>query len=583
MARSKQMLKSMIKAAMLQERCDIVIRNSRIVDVCNHQIVSGKSILIKGGCIVGFADNDYQDANQIIDARGQFAMPGFINAHVHIESSHLSMDQFAKAVIPFGTTTVIADPHEICNVCGLDGLDYLYEASEKTPLSVFFMIPSCVPATHFEHSGAEIKAADIESRMNLERVLGLGELMDYVGVINASDDILDKIAVAEKHNKVIDGHSPLLKGNSLDAYIVSGAMTDHECATPEELRERTSKGMYVLLRQGSACHDTAKLSKGVDEYNSRFCLFCTDDRQPGSIFAEGDINNNVRIAIENGINPITAIQMASLNAATAHNLRDRGSITPGKRADIILSKSISKPVPSCVLIGGKVVARDGEYLVDTISVESDKVMGKVNIGLFRKSDIALKLNSKKVHVIKVNPGSVVTDDVIEEVETDEKGRFVCSQDKDIVKIAVIERHKGTGNVGVGLLTGYGLKRGAIALSIAHDSHNLIVVGRNDDDMFAAIKELESIRGGIALVNEGRVIKSLPHEIAGLMTAKRGLLDLSHELDEINRIAVDELGVSPDVEPVMTLCFMALPVIPSLKITDNGLFDVIRFKPIPVEA
>ena len=583
MAKSKETIRRMIKAAMFQERCDVIIRNARIVDVCNHQIITGKSILIRKGHIAGFAGNDYLNGDLIIDAQGQFAMPGFINAHVHIESSHLSADQFAKAVIPFGTTTVIADPHEICNVCGLDGLDYLYEATAKTPLSVFFMIPSCVPATPFEHAGATIKAEDIETRMGLERVLGLGELMDYPGTINADGEILRKIEVAEKHGKVIDGHSPLLKDNQLDAYIASGAFTDHECATPEELRERTSKGMYVLLRQGSACHDTATLSRGVDDFNSRFCLFCTDDRQPNSIFEEGDINNNIKIAIENGINPITAIQIASLNAATAHNLRDRGSITPGKRADIVLSKSISNPVPSCVLIKGEVVAKEGEYLPDTSPYESEKVTGKVNIGDFSRNDISLKLSSNTVHVIKVNPGSVVTDNVVETVATDDEGNFVYSPNKDIVKIAVIERHKGTGNVGVGLIEGYGLRHGAVALSIAHDSHNFIVVGQNDDDMFAAVKELERIHGGIALVKDGKMIKSLPHEIAGLMTAKKNLIELSAELEDVNNTAVSELGVSKDIDPIMTLCFMALPVIPALKITDNGLFDVIKFKLISIEA
>lgn len=581
--KNKKMLKAMIDTAMCRKKADTAIINASVVDVYNHTILKDRTILISNGYIVGFGDGKSPNAKKIIDAKGEYVMPGFINGHVHIESSHLSPEMFASAVVPFGTTTVIADPHEICNVCGLNGLDYMYKATEKIPLSVFFMIPSCVPATPFEHSGAVLKAHDIKKRIHLLRVLGLGELMDYYGTVNADSDILDKILVAKEANKSIDGHSPTFMGKELDAYITAGPFTDHECATAEELRERTSKGMYVLLRQGSACHDVENLAKGVDEYNSRLCMFCTDDRQPSSIMEEGDINYALSLAVKSGIDPITAVQIATLNAATAHNLKDRGAIAPGKRADIVIAKSLEYPEPSIVLIEGKEVARDGHYLEEVKVSIPKKVTGCVDIGNFSSSKLELKLKSNKVHAIGIIEGSVVTKNEIVEVKTDESGNFVYDPNIDVLKIAVVERHHGTGNVGVGLIKGYGLKRGAIALSIAHDSHNFIVVGANDSDMALAIEELKNLGGGIVLVNDGKVIGSLEHEIAGLMTAKKDVKEVSVALNSLHSLAIDTLGVSPKVDPIMTLCFMALPVIPELKITDMGLFDVVKFQPAKIEA
>lgn len=580
---TKKQLKDMIDTAMGKKKADTAIINASVVDVYNHDILENKTVLISNGYIVGVNDDKNPKAHHIIDAAGEYVMPGFINGHVHIESSHLAPEMFSSAVVPHGTTTVIADPHEICNVCGLAGLDYMYKATAKTPLSVFFMIPSCVPATPFEHAGAVLKAHDIAKRIHLDRVLGLGELMNYIGTANADSDILDKILVVVKAGKVIDGHSPTFMGKELDAYITAGAFTDHECATSDELRERTQKGMYVLLRQGSACHDVENLAKGVDEHNARLCMFCTDDRQPSSIFEEGDINNAIRLGVKSGINPITAIQIATLNAATAHNLRDRGAIAPGKRADIVIAKKIEYPQPTKVLIEGKVVAENGEYLEKVKVSVPKKVSGCVNIGNFTADKLALRIPSGKAHVIGIIEGSVVTKNEVLDVDTDENGYFKYNPDKDILKIAVVERHKGTGNVGVGLIKGYGLKHGAVALSIAHDSHNFIVVGENDADMYIAIEALKEMGGGIVMVNGGHVLGSLKHEIAGLMTAEMDVKQVSDALNSLHDIAVNELCVSKSVDPIMTLCFMALPVIPELKITDCGLFDVNAFKPIAIEA
>lgn len=579
----KKTLKHIIDVAAGREQADTVIINAAVVDVFNHSIIKNAAVLIADGVIAGVHTDGDVKAKEIIDAKGQYVMPGFINGHVHIESSHLCPEMFASAVVPHGTTTVIADPHEICNVCGLDGLDYFYKATENIPLSVFFMIPSCVPATPFEHAGTILGAKEIEKCINYKRVLGLGELMNYVGTAAGDDEILDKIMVARKNGKSIDGHSPAIEGATLDAYIAAGPFTDHECATPEELRERTKRGMYVLLRQGSACHDTERLAKGVDDYNAHLCMFCTDDRQPNSIYEEGDINNNIRLAIKSGVNEITAIQIATLNAATAHHLTDRGAIAPGRRADIVIAPTLKNPEPTKVFINGKLVAENGKYLVSVKPYIPQSVSGRVNIGDFSKAKLNLKLNGNKARVIGVIPGSVVTKSLVETVNTDKDGNFVYSPEKDIVKIAVVERHNGTGNVGVGLIKGYGIKKGAIALSIAHDSHNFIVVGVNDSDMYTAIKELEKIGGGIVAVEKGKVIASLKHEIAGLLSAELSVKEMMDELKKIHNIAEKELGVSSSVDPIMTLCFMALPVIPELKITDMGLFDVTAFSPVSVSV
>lgn len=573
---TKKTLKRIIDVAAGREKADLAIINANVVDVFNHAIIKNAAVLVANGVIAGVRTEGELCADQIIDAKGEYVMPGFINGHVHIESSHLCPEMFASAVVPHGTTTVIADPHEICNVCGIEGLDYFYKATENIPLSVFFMVPSCVPATPFEHAGAVLGAKEIEKCINLDRVLGLGELMNYVGTSLGDDEILDKIMVANKAGKPIDGHSPNIHGETLDAYVAAGPFTDHECATPEELRERTSRGMYVLLRQGSACHDTERLAKGVDDYNARLCMFCTDDRQPNSIYKEGDINNNIRLGVKGGINEITAIQIATINAATAHHLTDRGAIAPGKRADIVIAPSLEYPLPSKVIINGKLVAENGKYLEEVKPYIPKSVSGKVNIGDFSKDKLKLKINGNRARVIEVIPGSVVTKNTIESVCTDNDGYFMYSPDKDIAKIAVIERHNGLGNIGVGLIGGYGIKKGAIALSIAHDSHNFITVGVSDDEMYLAVKELERIGGGIAVVQNGKVIASLKHEIAGLLSAELNVKQMMEELDKIHKLAIDKLGVSKDVDPLMTLCFMALPVIPELKITDMGLFDVSAF-------
>lgn len=579
---NSQLASTLIRVAKGLEKPDLLIKNINIVDVYNKTTFLA-SVLIKDGYIAGFG----QDLNGIkatkeIDGTGKFLIPGFIDAHCHIESSHLSPSAFSDAIIPCGTTTVIADPHEICNVCGLDALDYMLASSEDIPLSVYYMFPSCVPATDFEHSGAILTSKEIKVRIANDRILGLGEMMNYPGLIFQDQKVLDKLEVAYEYHKNIDGHSPSITASDLDAYTAARITTDHECSTPEELIDRTRRGMYVMLRQGTACKNVLDLLPGVSEGNSSRILFCTDDRQPQSIMNEGHINYAVNLAIKNGLNPLTAIAIASLNAATCYNLLDRGAIAPGLRADCFISSSLSTIIPEEVFIKGVEVAAFGSLMQKAIHTAPKGVSGMMNVKNFSKERLILNLKADKVKVIDIIPGGVVTKKGTATIKRDKDGNWIHDESQDILKLSVIERHKGTGNVAVALIRGYGLKHGSIATSIAHDSHNIIVVGDNDEDMAVAVEKLIAIGGGITIVKDGKVLDTHPLEIAGLMT------DLSAEevcicLNNMHTIAYEQLGVNKDVDPFMTLCFMALPVIPELKLTDCGLFDVTKFQFTPLEA
>lgn len=563
---------SVINASMGREKCDMKISNAKIVDVYSGNIFEG-SVYIKDGIIAGF-DGD-RDADVTIDAKGQYLVPGFIDGHCHIESSHLSPSEFSDAVVPCGTTTVIADPHEICNVSGLDAMRYMLSSAKDAPLDIFYMFPSCVPATPFEHSGAILNAAEIETIIDNDRIIGLGEMMNYVGVINTDEIVMDKLECAYKRGKNIDGHVPSIQGQGLDAYIASGITTDHECETPEELREKIRKGMYVLLRQGTACKNVLQLLPGVDDTNYKRCLFCTDDRQPQSIIREGHINYGVSLAVKAGLNPIKAISAASLNAAECFGLKDRGAIAPGKRADLFLTDSLEDLKPSKVFIEGKLAAEDGKIILKAPHVEPIGVAGMMNVKELSLDTFRLELKSDMARIIDIIPGGVVTGAGTDSVKRDENNLWVHDKDKDVLKITVIERHHGTGFYASGLIRGYGMKHGAVGTSIAHDSHNLIIIGDNDEDMLMVAKKLVELGGGITMFKDKKELASHRLEIAGLMTDEK-LEDVVKCLDEMHEIANKELEVSKDIDPFMTLCFMALPVIPELKITDCGLFDVTTF-------
>lgn len=576
---NKDEMKRLLDVASGKAPADIAFTSATIVDVFNKELFVS-DLLIKDGRIAGFGGDLFPTPIKSIDCSGSYILPGLIDAHVHIESSHCSPSAFGDAVVPCGTTTIVADPHEICNVSGIAGLDYMLEATEDIPLQAFFMVPSCVPATDQEHSGAIMDATSIASRINHKRVLGLGEMMNFPGVIHGESGVLDKLMVAKGANKVVDGHSPGIYNGDLDAYSASGILTDHECESPNELSDRIRRGMYVMLRQGSACENVLPLLLGVSKNNMEYCLFCTDDKQPASILKEGHINYNVNLAITAGIEPVDAISIATINAAKCYNLHDRGAIAPGRRADFIITDTISHITPKEVYIGGILVAKDGKMITKSKAITPKGVKGRVNVKDFTHSSLSLPLASHHVRVIDIVPGGVYTRKGEAEV-TVEKGEWVHNIDQDILKLVVIERHHGTGFIGKALIRGYGLRHGAVGTTIAHDSHNIIVIGNNDEDMYEVVSSLIAMGGGISMAKDGNVIGSLAHPIAGIMSDE-SLLTVHSALVKLHKIASKELEVNSSIDPFMTLSFMALPVIPELKLTDMGLFDVTSFSFVPLE-
>lgn len=575
----KEALKKRIEVAAGRMPADLVIKNCKVVDVYNAAIIEGQAIAIVDGCIAGIGD---YTGRQEMDAQGQYALPGFIDGHIHIESSYVTPEEIGRLLVPHGATTIIADPHEIVNVCGLDGLRFMLDAAKKTKLDIRFMLPSCVPATPFEHAGAVIDAAAMENPITEEQILGLAEFMNYPGVISATDDVLDKLLVAIRAGKRIDGHSPGIGGKDLNAYVGSGIHTDHECSTTEEMLDRLSRGMYILMREGSACHNLRTLLKAVTPANSRRCILCSDDRQPETILKLGHLDNHLRICVEEGLDPILTVQIATLNAAECFGLNDRGAIAPGLRGDIVLVDNLKDFNVQRVLICGEEIARAGAYLSEVERCDSTAVRGSFHVKDFSVAKLRLSLQASRVHVIDILPGGVVTGKGTADVARNERGEFVYQPEQDIVKVAVVERHQNTGNVAVALLRGYGIQHGAVALSIAHDSHNIIVVGITDEEMAFAVEQLIAQGGGIVLVKDKTVIDAMPMVIGGIMSDQTGEW-VSEKLKQIHAAAYTELGISRDVEPVMTLCFMSLAVIPELKLTDQGLFDVTQFAFIPLEA
>ena len=574
----KEQLKKLIQTANGVIPADVVIQNCKVVNVFSGEIQEG-DIAISDGQIAGIGS---YEGKEVIDAEGRYAAPGFIDSHIHIESSYVSPEELGRLIVPHGGTTIMADPHEMANVCGEEGLKYMIEAGKRTALDIKFELPSCVPATPFENAGAVLGAAEIEGLISNPDFVGLGEFMNFPGVIGTDDDVMGKIIAAKKAGKWIDGHGSGLSDKALNAYVSAGILGDHECSTVEEMKERLDRGMYVLLRQGSACHNLRTLLQGVTPANSRRCLLCSDDRQPKTILAEGHLDDHLRICVEEGLDAVTAIRMATLNAAECFDLKDRGAIAPGYRADIVLLDELTKFRVNRVFVEGKLVAEDGKYLPEVEKYDISSVKGSVVLKDFSKDKFQMHLKSNKVNVIGILPGGVVTEKLTAEIELDENGEFVWNPDQDIVKVAVLERHKGTGNVACGFLKGYGIKEGAVALSIAHDSHNLIVVGVNDDEMEFAVNSLVAQEGGIVLVKNGQVVESMPMPIAGLMSDMSGEW-VDEKLTSIHEKAYSELGICGSVEPVMTLCFMSLIVIPELKLTDTGLFDVTTFSFVPVEV
>lgn len=565
----KQKLIKLIDVAAGRKKADLVLKNAKIVDVFQAKILIG-DIAISDGYIAGIGGS-YQGVEER-NYTGKYVAPGFIEDHIHIESSYVSPEEFSRVFIPRGTTTILADPHEIVNVAGLKGLDYMVNAAKNAKMDIRYMMPPCVPATNFETSGADLYADDMEDALKTGEVDGLAELMNFPGVINADDKMIDEILMTKKYGARIDGHAPQVVGKDLNAYIAAGPANDHECSTLEEAEERLARGMYLLLREGSVTQDLRKLLPIVNTANSRRCLLSGDDVQAKTAINKGHLDNSIRICIDEGLNPITAIQMATLNPAEYCGLNDRGAIAPGRRADMVVFESLEDFAVEETYILGEKLSQRNKYLGEVNYYPIDSVASSMHVKDFTREKLQLHLNSDKVRAIGVVPGEVLTTEEHVTVNRDGDGNFVYNDQEDVTKIVVVERHHNTGNVNVNLLSGYGIKAGAIAISIGHDSHNIIATGTNDDDIFMAVNELIKQEGGAVVVKDEKVISRMELKIAGLMCNLPAEKMIAQQ-DALDEAVHEELSVPDNINPVMTLSFMPLAVIPKLKITDKGLVDV----------
>ena len=560
------MQKSRLRAAILNaagRNAALVIKNAKIVNVFTEEILEG-DVAIRDGIIIGVGSFS---GKAEIDAKGGYLCPGLIDGHVHIESSMAHPSRFANVILEKGTTSIIADPHEIANVCGSDGIQYMLDQTEWLPLSVFIMVPSCVPATAFETSGAKLTARDLEAFMDHPRVLGLGEVMDYVATVEGDGEMLDKLHLFRHHP--IDGHAPALSGDALNAYCVAGPHTDHECLTYEEVLEKLRNGMRIHLRLGSANRGIEEIMKKIAENGlpTRRMSFCTDDKHLADIRAEGHINYIVRRAVANGISPIHAIQMATINTANTYGIRHYGAVAPGYRADLVLFDNLTDFNPQFVITDGKLF----EPSVDSHIKPDPKIYNSVHLAP-RKPDVLRVPVSGKARILRLIPKELVTALDEEEVYT-EDGCFVPKN--GLLKLAVVERHHASGRVGLGILRGFDIQNGAIATTVGHDSHNLIVVGDNDADMLTAIDALEECGGGYVVVRNGEVLAKLVLSVAGLMSDAPLETILKHQHVLLDAAAA--LGIHTDSDPFITLSFIALPVIPAVRLTDMGLFDVTKME------
>ncbi|GFN36784.1 adenine deaminase [Tepidimicrobium xylanilyticum] len=553
-----------------EEKAELVLKNANIINVFTNEIIEG-DVAVFQGKIVGIGEYEGEEE---MDLEGKYLAPGFVDSHVHIESSMVTPGQFAKAVVPRGVTTVITDPHEIANVKGIDGIRYMLEESEDLPLDVYVMASSCVPSTPFENAGAVLEAEDLKKLKDDERVLGLGEMMNYPGVIGKDEKVLKKLELFK--DKIIDGHGPLISGKELNAYVAAGVKTEHECSTKEEMLERLRLGMYIHIREGSAAKNLRELIQVVNKDNLRRCIFCTDDKHPSDLLKDGSIDHNIRLAIKEGIDPIDCIKMASLNAAEVYRLRGKGAIAPGYIADMVVIDNLDDFNIVKVFKEGKLVAENNKALFSVPSRDNASMKNTVNIKKVKIDDLKISIKGNKLNVIKLLSHSLITERAVRDVKdiVVEDGYFVKGE--NLLKVAVIERHNKTGNIGLGLVEDFGLENGAIASTVAHDSHNLIVIGDNDKDMILAIEELERVGGGLTIVSERRVLGTLPLSIAGLMS-EEPLEEVDEKLNKMLDMAYEKLKVSRNIDPFMTLSFIALPVIPEIKLTDLGLFDVGEFK------
>ena len=562
-------LSRLINIARGKEPADLVIKGGQIVNVLSGEMYPA-DIAICGEVIAGVGD--YSSPNEL-DARGKVITPGFIDGHMHIESSMVTVWEFTKTVMPHGTTTIMADPHELANVLGAEGIEYVLKTAKYQPLSVYVMLPSCVPATDLETSGARLKAVDLLPYLDNPWVLGLAEMMNYPGVVFGNEEVLDKLRIID--GKVIDGHAPRLSGKDLNAYIAAGIGNDHECTTVAEAQEKMRLGMSIAMREGSVTRDLLTLLPLIKAENAERFYFCTDDRTPADLMTRGHIDSMIRMAIGAGLEPTLAIRLATINTARYFGLQKVGAIAPGWFADLNVLTDLKDCAVEKVFKRGHLVAEKGYLLGNKPMSAMIDVRNTVRIRPLGDSSFQIKAKTGRARVMELIPNQIITRQVFVEPKRDD-GHVVSDTKNDVLKIAVIERHHGTGNIGLGLTKGFGLRSGAIASSVGHDAHNINVVGTNDADMRAAVEQIVKMQGGFAVANHGKILAVVPLPIAGLLSNKP-LPDVKDELDDANA-AAQELGCAVQ-EPFMALSFMALSVIPELKLTDRGLVDVNQFKSV----
>lgn len=552
-----------IAVAAGREKADLVLKNAKYLNVFSNEFLCG-DIAVANGLIAGVGK---YDGKTEIDVSGKLVLPGFIDAHIHLESSMVTPAEFAKAVVAHGTTTVITDPHEITNVMGIDGVEYMIQASQNLPIDVHFMMPSCVPATEIDESGAELDCKDIDLYLDNKKVLGLAEMMNYVGVINGDKNVLSKIVTSQAHHKKIDGHAPELSGNDLNAYIAAGVYSDHECSTFENALEKLRKGQFIMIREGTAAHNLKALMPLLtQQYYSR-CMFATDDKHPSDLLHGGHIDYIVKQALKNGADPIVALKTATHHAARYFLLNNKGAIASGYLADIVVVDNLEDFNVETVFKRGKLVF-DGK-VKDFSAPTVDEKLAEKCFDTFHLDSVtprSFKVDGK-LGLIGLVGGELLT----RNLGTADK----IDVENDILKIACIERHKGTNHIGVGYVKGYSLKSGAVATSVAHDSHNIITVGCNDDDIAVAVNAIKDSKGGIAVVENGKIKALLELPIAGLMSDEP--LTTVNEKLENAKLSAYELGADKSIDPFMTLSFLSLPVIPSLRITTKGVFDAENWK------
>ena len=553
----------LIAVAAGREKADLVLKNAKYLNVFSNEFLCG-DIAVANGLIAGVGK---YDGKTEIDVSGKLVLPGFIDAHIHLESSMVTPAEFAKAVVAHGTTTVITDPHEITNVMGIDGVEYMIQASQNLPIDVHFMMPSCVPATEIDESGAELDCKDIDLYLDNKKVLGLAEMMNYVGVINGDKNVLSKIVTSQAHHKKIDGHAPELSGNDLNAYIAAGVYSDHECSTFENALEKLRKGQFIMIREGTAAHNLKALMPLLTQQYYARCMFATDDKHPSDLLHGGHIDYIVKQALKNGADPIVALKTATHHAARYFLLNNKGAIASGYLADIVVVDNLEDFNVETVFKRGKLVF-DGE-VKDFSAPTVDEKLAEKCFDTFHLDSVtpsSFKVDGK-LGLIGLVGGELLT----RNLGTADK----IDVENDILKIACIERHKGTNHIGVGYVKGYSLKSGAVATSVAHDSHNIITVGCNDDDIAVAVNAIKDSKGGIAVVENGKIKALLELPIAGLMSDEP--LTTVNEKLENAKLSAYELGADKSIDPFMTLSFLSLPIIPSLRITTKGVFDAENWK------